>query len=114
MPILKENKHLYPENWKELSNYIRFERAKGKCENCGAIHKSWVNRYTRELCLSDEENAIRIILTTAHLDHNPQNNKFSNLKALCQKCHNNYDKQHRSETRKFRKNIDNLQQTLNL
>jgi hypothetical protein len=44
-------------------------------------------------------------LTIAHLDHNPQNNKESNLKALCQKCHLNYDLEHHKETRKKNKKL---------
>lgn len=47
-----------------------------------------------------EEKYIVIVLTTAHMDHNPRNCKLSNLKALCQKCHNNYDKHHRAMNRR--------------
>ena len=50
------------------------------------------------MCLPDEHNAVRIVLTVAHLDHTPENCDYENLKALCQKCHNNYDKQHRKTT----------------
>jgi hypothetical protein len=28
-----------------------------------------------------------VILTIAHLDHDRNNNRFNNLKCLCQKCH---------------------------
>ncbi len=38
---------------------------------------------------------IKIILTIAHLDHNRDNNKFDNLKALCQRCHLNHDRKNR-------------------
>lgn len=46
--------------------------------------------------LSGNENqkAIKVVLTVAHLDHNILHNEFSNLKALCQKCHLDYDKEH--------------------
>jgi len=98
MPIKEENKKLYPENWKEISEYIRFERAGNKCEVCGLPNYAYVNKHTRELCLEDEENAIKIVLTVAHLDHNPTNNDPNNLKAMCQKCHNSYDRKHRDET----------------
>jgi hypothetical protein len=37
---------------------------------------------------------LRIVLTVAHLDHNPANCDYSNLRALCQKCHLAYDHQH--------------------
>jgi hypothetical protein len=42
----------------------------------------------------DDYNLIVIVLTIAHLDHNIENNDYSNLKALCQKCHLDYDKEH--------------------
>ena len=39
-----------------------------------------------------------IICTTAHLDHDPQNNELNNLRFWCQKCHNSYDREHRNKT----------------
>jgi hypothetical protein len=39
-----------------------------------------------------------IVLTVAHLDHDPRNCDLSNLKALCQWCHLHYDRQHHAET----------------
>lgn len=47
----------------------------------------------------DPMKQIVIVLTVAHLDHNPENCADDNLKAMCQRCHNNYDKGHRKETR---------------
>ena len=29
----------------------------------------------------------RVVLSTCHLDHDPQNNTPGNLAALCQRCH---------------------------
>lgn len=34
----------------------------------------------------------KVVLATAHLDHDPGNNTFPNLKALCQRCHIIHDK----------------------
>lgn len=34
---------------------------------------------------------VRIVLTVAHLDHQPENVGDDNLAALCQRCHNRYD-----------------------
>jgi len=46
------------------------------------------------------------LMTIAHIyDHNPMNCEPDNLKALCQKCHNNHDKEHRAKNR--RKTISN-------
>jgi len=118
MPILKENKKLYPDNWKEISKYIREKRAQNKCEFCGVKNYSFGYRdkdgkfieVTQQQArdLEGKVKFIQIVLTVAHLDHNPQNNDYSNLKALCQKCHNAYDAQHRVETRKNKKLVGQL------
>ena len=42
-----------------------------------------------------------VVLTTAHLDHNPANNDLSNLRAWCQRCHNTYDAPRRRINAKF-------------
>jgi len=34
----------YPENWEEISRQIRFERAAGKCEQCGVAHGAEIIR----------------------------------------------------------------------
>jgi hypothetical protein len=52
------------------------------------------------MCLSDEEDAIRVVCTVAHLDHTPENCVDENLKFLCQRCHNRYDIGHRKQTRR--------------
>ncbi len=38
---------------------------------------------------------VQIVLTVAHMDHQPENCDRANLKALCQRCHNLYDAPHR-------------------
>lgn len=43
-----------------------------------------------------------VVLTIAHLDHTPENCDPSNLRALCQQCHNRYDAKHRAETKKIK------------
>ena len=40
------------------------------------------------------------VLTVAHLDHDPTNNDYRNLRALCQLCHNRWDVPHRAATRR--------------
>jgi len=60
-----------------------------------------------------EDNLIVIVLTVAHLNHDINDNDLSNLKALCQKCHLEYDKEHHKknsrETLKKKKGIIELQ-----
>jgi len=99
MPIRPENRARYPMNWKAISHRIRFERSRGRCEcsgecglhyerRCEEVHgqrAAWANG--------------RVVLTVAHLDHTPENCADDNLKAMCQRCHNRYDAEHRAETR---------------
>lgn len=101
MPIKPENKDRYPENWKEISSRIRFERAGGKCENCGAEHGQ-----------PHPITGSKVVLTTAHLDHIPENCTDDNLQALCQLCHNRYDSTHRKQTRKDSKMKNQLKLNL--
>lgn len=70
------DRSLYPPDWEQISTYIRFTRAKGVCERCGAVHGQ-----------PHPVTGSRVVLTTAHLDHNPANCADDNLQALCQHCH---------------------------
>lgn len=91
MPIKPENKSRYPKNWKQIRAQI-LERANNRCEFCGVENHTY--RYNPKTGKD-----ARIVLTIAHLDHTPENCDSSNLRALCQRCHNQYDAQHRKETR---------------
>lgn len=93
MPIRESQRPLYPPTWPEISKHIRVERAHNRCEWCGA-----------ENYQPHPETGSRVILTVAHLDHDPRNCDESNLAALCQRCHLNYDRarhvEHARETRR--------------
>lgn len=91
MPILPENRKRYPANWKEIREQI-LDRAGHRCETCGA------ENYSSHMLTGS-----RVVLTIAHLDHVPEHCEPENLRALCQKCHNRYDREHRNQTRKRRK-----------
>ena len=98
MPIRKELRGFYPIDWSELSAVIRFERAKGRCEGCGRPHgktiwhlgdgrwfdpeaATWRNDRGREIVWPDYPSykgrlqATQVVLATAHLDHDPTNNR---------------------------------------
>ena len=111
MPIRAERRHLYPDDWKDISHRIRFERAGGRCEcegECGIDHDGrcdlkhldakpragldWIE-------FVDEGDMVTVILTTAHLNHDESDCRDENLKAMCQGCHNRYDRGHRAQTR---------------
>lgn len=113
MPIRPENKKLYPKNWKQIRNDI-LKRANNKCEFCGVDNYAEGYRdkngnfiksegMQQEADILDGEKIIRIVLTVAHLDHNPQNNDYNNLKALCQRCHLRHDIEQHRESRKNNK-----------
>src|SRR4030042_668138 len=84
----------YPPNWRELSRWIRFERAGGVCEctgECGQHHHG-------RCCELDGKPARsfngRVMLTVAHLDHDTHSANTANLRAMCQRCHLRYDIAH--------------------
>lgn len=91
MPIKTENKSRYPTNWKQIRADI-LKRANNRCEFCGVENHSIVRRKRKNMqpdgCWYKD---IKIVLTIAHMDNMPENCDYSNLRALCQKCHINYD-----------------------
>ena len=46
---------------------------------------------------------MRIVLTMAHLTHDPLRNDDEDLAMLCQWCHLNYDRNQHKQTRQVRK-----------
>lgn len=114
MPIRRELRPFYPPSWQTLSRQVRFVRAKGLCQQCGRPHgqvvrvlpggrwfdaarNGWRDGRGRNAPFPDLVEAIamrstRIVLAAAHLDHNPANNRFSNLRAFCQRCHIIHDR----------------------
>lgn len=111
MPIRPENRDRYPKDWKVRSYFVRFVRAKGRCERvrfgarllgCGAQH--------------GEPHPItgsRVVLTTAHVfDQRPEASSLLNLAALCQLCHNRHDAAMRRQGIRERKERASGQQRL--
>ena len=128
---------LYPSNWKTEIRPAILKRADNCCEKCGVKNYAVGYRsnlkftHTAGNCYHDiagrgelsykearelvnhcnefcDDNLIIIVLTIAHLDHNIENNDYENLKALCQKCHLNYDKEHHKKSRKKNKGVIEL------
>lgn len=56
--------------------------------------ESWHEHEHDNDCLGERCKGVRVVLTIAHLDHDPRNNAESNLRALCQRCHLRYDAEH--------------------
>ncbi|KQT51333.1 hypothetical protein ASG52_25670 [Methylobacterium sp. Leaf456] len=116
MPIRREHRFFYPIDWRELSAAIRFGRAKGRCEGCGRPHgeavfclrdgrwwdaeaASWRDGAGRIVCTAvgiDDVLATirttRVVLATAHRNHDTADNHPANLAAWCQRCHMIHDR----------------------
>lgn len=98
MPMQRDR---YPAHWNQIALQVKTE-ANWKCEECGReckkLAESWtdfIDRVVPKVYCTDSydllheitEKPTRFVLTTAHLDHTPENSVRSNLKALCSVCH---------------------------
>lgn len=89
MPIRPELRRHYGREWDELSRRLKDE-AGWQCQgspaypDCRAAHGA-----------PHPVTGSAVVLTVAHLDHNPENNAPANLRVWCQRCHNTYDVKHR-------------------
>ena len=109
MPIRPENKARYPKDWKAVSKRIR-RRARNRCEckgECGLQHfrvgKRQIDlppslQVTKRVFRCQAVNGelhphtkAKVVLTVAHLNHEPEDCRDENLRAWCQRCHNRYD-----------------------
>ena len=116
MPIRREHRFFYPIDWPQLSAAIRFRRAGGRCEGCGRPHGRivyhlgdgrwwdadggvWRDGEGKTLAgqpsleeLTTGLRTTRVVLATAHRDHDTANNVDRNLAAWCQRCHMVHDR----------------------
>ncbi|HJE26164.1 MAG TPA: hypothetical protein K8W01_21150 [Methylorubrum populi] len=115
MPIRREHRFFYPIDWPQLSAVIRFGRARGRCEGCGRPHgrtvfhlgdgrwwdddaESWRDGAGRMIRLSTADDVLaaarttRVVLATAHRNHDTADNTAANLAAFCQRCHMMHDR----------------------
>lgn len=103
------DKSRYPADWEQISRRIRYERARGKCEWCGAPDKTFIQRWREDPLIwvwsapdfaGDEDwyKATRVILTVHHMgapkddgmpgdSHDKMDVRDCNLVALCNRCH---------------------------
>lgn len=51
-----------------------------------------------------------VVLTTAHLDGDKDNNQFNNLRRLCQRCHLRHDLGHHIMNRKYGRKHNRIHQ----
>lgn len=83
MPV---DRSRYPDNWEEISKQIRFIRARGRCEGSPAYPACQAEHGQPHPVTGS-----KVMLTVGHLDHDPGNNDFDNLRAWCNRCHLTYD-----------------------
>ena len=48
MPIRPENRHRYPQDWKLRSKFVRFYRAKGRCDRDACLQGRARDRFVAE------------------------------------------------------------------
>src|SRR6478735_967552 len=93
MPIKPELRWYYPIDWPQISHWVRFVRARGRCQVCGRPHGETV-RHLGDGRWWDEEQQVwrdgrgrkvpspalaedapvrmtKVVLAAAHLDHDP-------------------------------------------
>lgn len=86
----------YPPNWKTEIRPAILKRDGDRCKFCGVRNYEPAQRGNK---------VIRIVLTIAHLDHDIANNDYSNLAALCQRCHLRYDSDHHKANAQRTRNL---------
>ena len=111
MPIRADLRWCYRGDWPAISRRIRTERAKNRCEWCGVENGRYIIRlgggafdYVDEdfggCGECDGPKVTRVVLTVAHLDHDPRPPHLdTNLAALCQRCHLLHDRDQHAASR---------------
>ena len=101
------NKSLYPENWHDTIRPAILKRDKYQCVVCLVKHRKTyvfpkegghflIPENEIEDWVSYGDKAYKIFLQVAHLDQDPTNNDYSNLRSMCPKCHLNFDREFNS------------------
>jgi hypothetical protein len=105
MPIRAENRKRYPSDWSAISRAIKVDRAGNRCECDGRCGRPPEHLDDQGRCVNRHGEPAygtgsKVVLTTMHLDHTPENCDPDNLMAGCQGCHLHYDRDHHAETRR--------------
>ncbi len=111
MPVRKDLVKAYPDGslrtkeWLAIRNQV-LRKAGRRCQECQARDRSGfivfddadgpIDRWTLDLFghrhAPHGARLITIYLSIAHLNHDPSDNRKSNLKALCLRCHLDHDR----------------------
>jgi hypothetical protein len=120
VPIKPENRAKYPKDWKEVRVRI-MDRAQWQWDR--SDETAWVSRceckgecglHRGRRCVEEHGYDAKwakgkVVLTIAHLDHDPTSNDSANLRAMCQRCHLRYDmplhRKNAAKTRREKRNV---------
>lgn len=101
----------YHPQWKEISRQIR-DQADDTCEWCGRENRDrghwgeegeWISHTGKTLVYRRDDTPPKVVttvLTVAHLCHETRCIDPTHLRALCQRCHLRYDREHHAKTRR--------------
>lgn len=107
-PIRASERARYPRDWAAISLDARM-RANWRCEctgQCGvdhALEPAAAARCDAWDGMPHPVTGARVVLTVAHLNHQPEDCRPANLRAMCQRCHNRMDMPHRAAGVKARR-----------
>lgn len=122
MPIKPENRSRYPADWKAIRDAVRLD-AELRCEHEGCTARQYAVGFWRLIegvhvwdeCIAPattysearqaaaelfesrgdlSEKPIVIVLTVAHLNHEPEDCSRANLRCMCQRHHLAHDAEH--------------------
>jgi 5-methylcytosine-specific restriction endonuclease McrA len=113
VPLPIKDRSRYPKDWPQIRARV-LERAENKCEQCKAPNRETVMRFINypgwyatlegQVFGPDGEEKgwvrgsespdyypVRIVITIAHLDHDPSSLDEDRMRAWCQRCHLKHD-----------------------
>lgn len=96
-------KEKYPVNWLTTIRPAALRDAGYKCVKCRIPDRAYGYRepdgsfvecdsFMVHWAIANKKKLFKIILTISHTNHDTLDNRLSNLKALCQRCHLAHDK----------------------
>lgn len=100
MPVSREKQKLYPGGsltsrlWKDLQDWVR-ARSGNRCEGSP--------KYPQCRAFNGAKHPVTgsiVVLTVAHVAHDPSRNGPADLRHWCQRCHNAHDVDYRRGVRR--------------
>lgn len=98
MPIRPDKRALYPSDWKTRVVPSIRERSGNVCEGSPAYPECRAANGAAHPVTGS-----LVVLTVAHLNHEPGDCRPENLRHWCQRCHNTYDAPRRAADLKRRR-----------